>query len=461
MQLLSVMVFLQALVFLLRLLHNVSHEWASSAWRFVDAPLLTLLPLLRGSGESSGAAKGGRVLIVQIDDRALDAPVENHSVPFWKYTAAINEQYAKNHGYEYRYMSFTDVPEGRHGAWAHVAIVRDLLASGDYDYVMKLDTDAMFSTTEPLESVIDFGPLERGEKDIAIAIDAMYYDLYECEKVLNLTAIERRCDVNGSQSLEAVRIANAERCSAWFSVDAWSRGLHIGELRGVGNDELEELWLESWRRSGVAELPPGATRAVFDSYGLQRRRQDLLEGGWWRDPHTSPALTAFGAFNSGVYLAKASDTSLALFDDWWSLPNMACADKSVALRFAPALGHLMSGEAARGACGSEQSGSWANAFTLRKNDLAPLSCEDSSLRDYLSGAGPGGSPLYEQPALSLVLPEHMERVDAYDAWVFNGPFNGFVWHPVGPAKSWHETVPFFDELLLRQQTKQGQTMLRM
>jgi len=397
-----------------------------------------------------------RVLIVQIDDRDLDAPVKTDAVPFWKHSSAINKQYARNHGYEYKYINFQDVPEGRHGAWAHVAIVRSLLASGDYDYVMKLDSDAMFATTEPLESVIDFGPLDRGEKDIVLAIDAMYYDLYECPRVHNLTAVERRCDAEGG--LESVHVADAARCSAWFSVDAWRRGLHLGELRGVGEDELEEQWQESWTRSGLSELPPGATRRVFDDYGIERRRQDLLRGDWWRNAETAPAMTAFGVFNSGVYLAKASATSLALFDDWWRAPTAVCVGDTVAPRFKQALGHLTSGDAVRGACDAEPAAAsrsaagqaGGNAWTLRPADLAPLSCADGSLQAYLAGEGVGGSPVYEQPALSLVLPQHMARVEAYDAWVLNGPFSSIVWHPVGAAKKWRSTVRWFEQLLFKQ-----------
>jgi len=397
------------------------------------------------------------VLIVQIDDRELSAPVQ-HEVPFWKYSAAINQQYARNHGYDYKYITFRDVPEGRHGAWAHVAIVRELLASQTYDYVLKLDSDAMLGTTAPLEAMIDFGPLERGEKDVALAIDAMYYDLYECPRVHNLTSIERRCGADG-RNLETVHIADAHRCSSWFSVDAWSRGLHLGELRGLGNEELEEQWSGSWARTGLSELPPGATRRVFDDYGLSRRRQDLLSGGWWRDPRTSPALTAFGAFNSGVYLAKASPASVALFDDWWSAPTKVCNGASVAPRFEIALRHLTSGEASRDACTATAADEPRNAFTLRPVALEPLSCADHSLQDYLAGAGAGGSPLYEQPALSLVLPEHMARIEAYDPWDFNGPFSKVVWHPVGSAKQWRSTVQWFDQLL--QQQQQGRMTSRL
>jgi hypothetical protein len=311
----------------------------------------------------------------------------------------------------------------------------------------------MFATTGPLESVIDFGPLESGEKDIVIGIDAMYYDLYECPQVHNLTTIERRCDADRPGS-ETIQISGADRCSSWFSVDAWKRGLHLGELRGIGNDELEERWLDSWAHLGVSELPPGATRQVFDEYGLDRRRQDLLRGDWWRGSGTSPALAAFGVFNSGVYLAKASTASLALFDDWWSVPTSVCAGNVVAPRFERSLGQLMSSEAASGACSPELSGksSSKNAFTLRSHNLTPLSCRDKSLQDYLTGAGDGGSPLYEQPALSLALPKHMARVEAYDAWEFNGPFSRFVWHPVGPAKQWPGTVGWFNRLLEQQQT---------
>uniref|UniRef100_A0A6U9PWD4 Sugar transporter SWEET1 n=1 Tax=Zooxanthella nutricula TaxID=1333877 RepID=A0A6U9PWD4_9DINO len=399
-----------------------------------------------------------RVLIVQIDDRGPGAAAAEGAAAFRKHSAAINEKYAHIHGYSYRYINVTEAPEGRHGAWAHVAIVRDLLAGGEYDYVMKLDGDATFATTDPLDALVDFGPLERGEKDIALAIDAMYYDLYECPRVHRLTDIERRCDAAGQRG-EMITIQNASKCSSWFSADAWARGVHLGELRGVGSDELGEMWLESWRRGGVSALPAGATPHVFDAYGLAQRRRDLSEGGWWRDQTTTPAMAAFGAFNSGVYVAKASAASVALFDDWWRVPNEVCEGGDVAPRFASALGGLVSGAATEAACGAAgEKSDTRNAFTLRPNDLAHLSCADDSLRDYLSGGGVGGSPLYEQPALSLVLPAHMPRVDAYDAWRFNGPFSSLVWHPTGPAKMRRSIVHWFDDLLLKQQQQLDDTL---
>jgi hypothetical protein len=146
-----------------------------------------------------------RVLIVQIDNRDLNATVAKGTVPFWKHTAAINEQYARNHGYQYQYIGFKDVPEGRHSGWAHVAIVRQLLASGEYDYVMKLDSDAMFATTEPLDATIDFGPLERGEKDFVIALDENYYELYECPQVRRAyLRCGTRCRANSHCWVEAL-----------------------------------------------------------------------------------------------------------------------------------------------------------------------------------------------------------------------------------------------------------------
>jgi hypothetical protein len=330
---------------------------------------------------------------------------------------------------------------------------------------MKLDSDAMFATTEPLDATIDFGPLERGEKDFVIAMDAMYYDLYECPRVHNLTTVERICDVK--HDVERIRIAGMERCSmGLWTAEEGERGIafgprDLGKLRDVGHEDSTPRYLESWTRSGVAELPPGATREVFESYGISRRRQDLLQGGWWRDPHTTPSLIAIGAFNSGVYLAKASTASLALFDDWWNMPTAVCAGSSVAPQFEQAMRHLTSGGSTQRACDTDQSGTTGgartpaaglnNAFTMRYNDLGPLKCSDGSLRDYLLGVGAGGSPVYEQPALSLALPKHMTRVAAYDSWEFNHPFSKFIWHPYGTSKTFPGIVPFYEKLLLQQQ----------
>jgi hypothetical protein len=418
--------------------------------------------------EASQSMRHRRILIVQIDNRNLSSPVPEGVVPYWKHSHEINKKYASNHGYDYKYISFSLAPEGRHNAWAHVAIVRDILRSGEYDYVMKLDSDAMFATNMPLESLIEFRPFDRGDKDILLGLDAKYYDLYECPRVHNLTTVERVCDTRRKHvdvPFEALKITDADKCSSGILGDVedsktqfleigyvWE-GLAAHHFRRAEGSKGEDSWPKSWAASGLSELPPGATRSIFDRYGIAERRKDLLNARWMHDPDVNPALVAMGAFNSGVYLAKASAASLAFFDDWWGLPSAVCTGGALAPRFEPALRHLTAGEAKSGACPLASEG--RNAFTLRPVGLAPLSCADGSLKHYLSGLGAGGSPVYEQPALSLVLPEHMPRVEAYDAWDFNGPFSRLVWHPYGPAKTWHQTVHWFDALLDLQNSPRG------
>ena len=136
--------------------------------------------MLRASGQGSGKNQltqatpptplpfsKPRILVFMSDTRPLERDPD--TAGYHSLAAAINARYCKRYGYDFRYFqpflgsvdpgnpsACLDPKSGepRHGAWAKLLAARQAL-SLDYDYVVYLDSDCIFTENAPdLESVI-------------------------------------------------------------------------------------------------------------------------------------------------------------------------------------------------------------------------------------------------------------------------------------------------------------------
>lgn len=117
--------------------HLVSNFFESITCTLCTKNVVQDNSLVSGRAAARADASKNNILVITYDNR----PEEDYIIE----GRQINSAYCAKHGYTYKYLSSVPYENDMPPYWTKVKIVQDELEKGTYDFVMWMDSDAVFS----------------------------------------------------------------------------------------------------------------------------------------------------------------------------------------------------------------------------------------------------------------------------------------------------------------------------